>query len=219
MDCIDLAQSQSGGFLRSELCKTFSRGAIAPTPPMTLETTNKGLQQALSALRKQNQQLKQQIEFWRNTAMSTQKSLVDYLKSLNSAETQWGIWVNPENIDDYRIGQFQFENGGILDDWICIGSLDKLSFGFQSTSEAIAQFIKDNKELLNYKDRPVKVNLKGIIEAYGSGYLDDDFRAYLEEKAEEVERIWSEMEAEDFVSNKVPEIIEQALNDCACTLV
>lgn len=177
---------------------------------MSLETTNRGLQKALSALRKQNQQLKKEVQIWRNTAMSTQVKLVEFLKNLDSAESHRGIWVNRENIDQYRIGEFSFENGGVLDHWICIGSLDKLSFGFQSWADAIAQYLEDENSFIKYKDKLVRVNIGGILDAYSNGLLDEDFREFLEEKAEEVQVIWSQMKAENFVINQIPKILSQA---------
>ena len=87
--------------------------------------------------------------------------LFDYLVELNTSENQWGIWVNPEApTEDFRIGQFCFSNGGINDNWICIGSLEELSFGFQSLGEAIEMWLKDHKTasyndtaVIDYKER------------------------------------------------------------------
>ena len=73
------------------------------------------------------------------------QSLAEYLACLNSSENQWGIWVNPCNLDDYRIGQFIFENGGMRDGKVCIGSLDSLSYGCQSESNALKSFFEINR--------------------------------------------------------------------------
>ena len=51
----------------------------------------------------------------------------EWLAQNNSSENQWGVWVNPRDVQDYRIGQYCFENGGVDDDWVAIGSLDSLS--------------------------------------------------------------------------------------------
>lgn len=139
-------------------------------------------------------------------------SLQEKLSNLNSADSQWGIWINPSNVDDYRVGQFCFENGGVLDDKICIGSLDKLSFGFQSQYNAVEHYLKEN-QFLAYKGRKVKVNQAGILQAWSDGYLDEDFSKFLEDEAKSIMETWAECEAEDFVNNKIPEIIEQALKD------
>jgi hypothetical protein len=138
-------------------------------------------------------------------------SLQEYLSNLNSADSQWGIWVDPDNINDYRIGQFQIETGGILDGdgKICIGSLDKLSFGFQSQHDAIKQYLEEN-QLLIYKGKKVKVNKKEILQAWSDGNLDADFAKFLEQNSLNIMQVWSECEAEEFVNNKIPEI-EQAL--------
>ena len=140
-------------------------------------------------------------------------SLQEKLSNLNSADSQWGIWVNPDDYDDYRVGQFCFENGGVLDNKICIGSLDKLSFGFQSHHDAIKMWLGEN-HLLAYKGRKVKVNQAGILHAWSDGYLDQDFSEFLEDEVKSIMEIWSQCEAEEFV-NQIPEIIEQALKDAA----
>ncbi|MEY2910762.1 MAG: hypothetical protein RLZZ184_71 [Cyanobacteriota bacterium] len=139
-------------------------------------------------------------------------SLQKYLSNLNSADSQWGIWVNPNNINDYRIGQFQFENGGILDGKICIGSLDQLSFGYQSQLDAIKQYLEEN-QLLTFEGKKVKVNQKEILQAWSDGNLDPNFSSFLEEKSQDIMEMWASYEAEEFVNNKIPEIIEQALED------
>lgn len=137
-------------------------------------------------------------------------SLQDYLQQLNSAESQWGIWVNPENpTEEYRIGQYCFENGGMADSWVCVGSLENLSFGFQSTYDAIKQFIEDSDDAVVYNGKVVKVNAKGILEAYSSGLLDEDFQEFLESEAAKIEAIWAEEESWDFVHNKMPDILEE----------
>jgi hypothetical protein len=139
-------------------------------------------------------------------------SLQEYLSNLNCADShsQWGIWVNPNNINDYRIGQFQ--NDGILDEKICIGSLDKLSFGYQSQHDAIKQYLEEN-QLLAYKGKKVKVNQKEILQSWSDGNLDADFAKFLEEKSQDIMQTWAECEAEGFVGNQLPKIIEQALED------
>jgi len=143
-------------------------------------------------------------------------SLQEYLSNLNSADSQWGIWVNPDNINDYRIGQFQFETGGILDGdgKICIGSLDKLSFGFQSQHDAIKQYLEEN-QLLAYEGKKVKVNQKEILQSWSDGNLDPEFSSFLEKKSQDIMQTWAEYEAEEFVDNQLPKIIEQALKDAS----
>ena len=137
-------------------------------------------------------------------------TLIDYLTCLNTSDSQWGLWVNPENVDEYRIGQFIFDNGGLDDGWVCVGRLDNLSFGFQHTSGAIKEYLDDNDCELTYKGRTVKVNRDGILEAYSSGNLDQEFQEFLESEAESIMGVWAEEEAWGFVHNKLPEIIAQA---------
>lgn len=137
-------------------------------------------------------------------------TLLAYLQTLNTAENQWSVWVNPDNVDEYRIGQNCFENGGLLDNWVCIGSLDALSFGYQSTHDAIQHFLKESGGEISYNGKRVKINAKGILDAYDCGNLDEDFQKYLEQEALVIEQLWSEIDAEFFVSNTLPEILENA---------
>lgn len=122
-------------------------------------------------------------------------SLAAYLKNLNSAETQWSLYVNPQNIDEYRVGQNCFENGGLSDGWVCVGNLESLSYGFQSTTEAIAQYLEDNKDEIEFNGRKVRVNRDGIMSAYSDGLLADEFQEFLETEAESIKEIWAENEA------------------------
>lgn len=128
-------------------------------------------------------------------------TLFEYLKNLNSSETQWGVWVNPTDLDDYRIGQYCFENGGILDDFVCIGSLHKLSYGFQSHYDALKEYLKENqidfeKASITYKGKEILVSKEGILTAYGNGILDKDFEEFLDNEIEDVCNIWASLEAE-----------------------
>ena len=51
------------------------------------------------------------------------------LMELNSIDTSWGYWADaPFTADsDCRVGQTQFDNGGLLDDMQFVGSLNELS--------------------------------------------------------------------------------------------
>jgi len=134
-------------------------------------------------------------------------NLTQYLAELNAADPQWGIWVNPENPEEeYRVGQV-FENGGVLDDYVFIGSLDDLSFGFQSVDE-ILNFIFREEGFKNLNERKGNVSLDGIKEAYSEGRLDPEFQSDLEDKIESIWNVWSQEEASYFVDQKIPEIIE-----------
>ena len=56
--------------------------------------------------------------------------LKDRLMRFSSIENQWGIWADaPFSPDsDSRLGQTQFENGGLLDDKEFVGTLDLFNF-------------------------------------------------------------------------------------------
>ena len=136
-------------------------------------------------------------------------ALSEYLSQLNSTDSQWGVWVNPENpTEEYRLGQYCFDNGGVADDWVCIGSLDNLSFGFQSESDAFDDCFKvspifDGTEYQNQaKDEVYEL------------YLQQDLPPVLQKKVEGYIENWqseaSEWEADCFVEEKLPMILEAA---------
>lgn len=135
-------------------------------------------------------------------------NLVEYLAQLNTCENQWSLWVNPENPDEYRVGQNIFENGGVLDGYINIGSLDSLSFGYQSITEALESYLNSCGNEILYQGKKVKINSEAILEAYQSSRLSSDFELFLKSQAEEICETWAQEEADGFVENKLPKILE-----------
>lgn len=145
-------------------------------------------------------------------------TLQNYLKSLNSAESQWGVWVNPENPEEYRVGQSIFENGGLLDGWICIGTLEDLSFGFQSTHDAFASWVSggaseampDGVKTIYYEGKEIRVQPQAFYEAWVERRFVKEFTDFVTEQVDNICDEWSELAAEDFIDNKLPEILETA---------
>lgn len=125
--------------------------------------------------------------------------LVDYLAQLNTFDSSWGLYVNPANVDDYRIGQRIFENGGLLDDKVFADTLDNVSFADQSYSVAISCYIARCNNEIEYKGRKVKVNTEGILNAYHLYLLDKEFEDFLMCKAEEIHAEWAREDAERYV--------------------
>lgn len=144
-------------------------------------------------------------------------TLIEYLSELNSADSQQGIWVDPANTDDYIIRPIMFGyNRQSYGDRVLIGSLDKLSFGFQSRFDAIKQYLNDNEirhdiARINKDGLSVMVSISGIMDNLDN--LDEDFRAFLDQEAEAIEKGWSEDEAELFVIDQLPEILQAAKED------
>ena len=67
-------------------------------------------------------------------------TLTEYLSTLDTCDNSWGLYVNPDNTDDYRIGQNTFENGGLLDGKVKVANLDDVSFGSEDDSENAADW-------------------------------------------------------------------------------
>ena len=136
-------------------------------------------------------------------------ALENYLKQLNSAETQWGIWVNPENpLEEYRIGQYCFDHGGVLDDWVCIGNLESLSFGFQSTWDAFDEAASQAMGKHEY-------NAEALREAFFNEELADELQEEIQSIIDDHHKMWTEEEVWFFLREKLPAILEQAKAD-AC---
>ena len=134
--------------------------------------------------------------------------LIKYLASLNSTETQWGIYVDPENIDEFTCSQYR------PDGWVRIGSPDSLSFRFVPTDEVIDSHLM-GVDSIEYKGKKVRFNRKGLISAYSEGRLDEEFNDWLMEEIEPTREAISLSEAETFVSDRLPEIIEKYQSDLA----
>ena len=133
--------------------------------------------------------------------------LLKYLVNLNSGETMWGIWINPENPEEeFRIGNNTLENGGIIDNWRKIGNLESLSFGYQSEENALKIVlgggIKFKGHLLNLD----RVNFEYFFNAYLEGRLDSELQQHLEKQVADICRTWAEEEASIFIAEMLAEI-------------
>lgn len=138
--------------------------------------------------------------------------LKEYLEQLNSAETQWGIWVDPQDPkNNWRVGQFQFDNGGVMDNKVCIGSLDRLSFGFQSEGDLVREIFTEGFTFNGYTlIDGENADAEGILEAYYTNRLDDEFQQELEAQINDLWEEESRIQAEYFVDHELPDIINDS---------
>lgn len=127
------------------------------------------------------------------------QQLINFLSKLNSADSHQFVYVDPENIDNFGIRKQE-------EDWVSIGSLENLSFGFQSMSKAIESLIKGG--IYTYKGKRINVNKKTLLEAWSEGNLvNEEFVAELEKDATYICELWAELAAEDFVMNVLPTLL------------
>lgn len=131
-------------------------------------------------------------------------TLVQWLSTINSCESQWGLWVNSENIEEYRIGQVYFENGGVLEGWAYISNLDRLTHERRSycgEEDGLYEHIWGSDGLTQYKNKLVKYNPRALADAYSSGLCDEDFIEHFRTEAEkswqELSEEWAEAKVED----------------------
>ena len=143
------------------------------------------------------------------------KNLISYLSELNTSDNSWGLYVNPQNIDNYRIGQVCFENGGLLDKYVFVDTLDKLSFGSQSTYEILETYLSNNNGIgeFTYKGKKSKCDVEAIFNAYLEGKLDINFYAFLEKEINYISNMWSTWSAENFVDEVLPDILNREKTD------
>lgn len=136
----------------------------------------------------------------------TSQKLINYLAALNTTENQWSLWVNPCNLDDYVILQHvQNPPNGFIN----AGNLDSISFGFQSETDALAYIMKGDR--YQYHENTVRVNADVIADHYFGNTLGEEFMEALTEDVKNVCNAWAIAEAELFVDDRLPELIEQAI--------
>jgi hypothetical protein len=121
-------------------------------------------------------------------------NLVDYLKNLNSANSNWYLWVNPDNVDEFEVNQQCPRKG-----WFNAGSLNNISYGMQSMEEAVRNYLSQCDGVITGFSKKIRFNLEGMMEAYKEDRLSEELRRYLEVQGTEIMMIWSEQEAEIFV--------------------
>lgn len=134
-------------------------------------------------------------------------SLQEFLANNNSAETQWGVWVNPQDLEDYRIGQYVFENDGVLDEKVCIGNLDKLSHErrvYCGEEDGLSGYVRDLDGLTRYKNKLVKFNPEALADAISNGFCNEEFEEHFRTEAEEQ---WQEF-SQEWARQKIEELKE-----------
>lgn len=130
-----------------------------------------------------------------------------WLAKNNSDEEQWGVWVNPRDVQDYRIGQYCFENGGILDDWAHIGSIESLAYErrlYTGEEDGYSYLIENNdEESILFKGKIVRFSREGLAKLYGQGdsRLNPEFVEAIEKnldlQCEQFSQEWAEQKIEE----------------------
>lgn len=136
-------------------------------------------------------------------------SLINFLSALSSTETQLKVYVDPDNVNEYVCSRDRGPNG-----WANLGSLESLSFGNQSSTEAIEVFLEGETELV-FNDRVVHFSPKGLVNAYKKEIGNCEFFEWLEDLAEGTKLNLAKSAAEIFVYDTLPEILTQAREDRA----
>lgn len=140
-------------------------------------------------------------------------SLYDYLCQLCIFhERRFGLWVDPQDIDNYRVGECSLEHGGLIDNKVFVGNLEDLSFGCQSKYDAVKAAID------GLDDR--KFNKESLLRRYEEGKWDFDdngdtypFWQELYDQAEEQMKLQTEWDVDFFISEKLPTLLREDLEE------
>ena len=146
-------------------------------------------------------------------------TLRETLLGMNTADSNWGLWVNPENIDEFRRGQFVAENGGVSDNWICIGDLGSISFGYQSESDAFYSWVSGGQStnetsaitVIDYGGKKVRINPEAVYESYcgdRTPALSADFKEFIGQQILQIQSAWAEAEVDEFLGVFLPKCFE-----------
>lgn len=52
---------------------------------------------------------------------------LEFLAQLNDAEKGWGLWIDRNQLEQYHVGQYSYENDRIPKSFIHVGNLDQLA--------------------------------------------------------------------------------------------
>lgn len=129
------------------------------------------------------------------------ESLITYLSQLNASE-RWGLYVDPTDYS-YRFGDMCYEDGGGYDGKICVGSLQELSFGFQSESDAFG-------EAASAAMGETEFDRGGLYEAFAEGRLPDGLQQKIQDNLDLITSTQARDQAEYFVLEELPVIFDAA---------
>ena len=139
-------------------------------------------------------------------------TLTQYLSQLNSSDNQWGIWADPDDLEDYRIGQICFENGGMKDEKKFIGTLDNFSSRRMEYCGSFYDFVKhycsindsEKNAVIEFQGRKVKFNRQSMAESVANDSVDMRFYSALyaeyEKTCEFFSAEWAGMEVENILN-------------------
>lgn len=132
-------------------------------------------------------------------------TLREFLSQLDTISTKDYLWVNPTDIDDYRISRYPIEG------MVQVDNLARLSFGHQSYVDGLINFLENkktglDKAVLVYRGKKLVVSIEGIIEAYYSNSLDWEFEEFLEEEISKIHQQWTEQEVDLFMESLLDDL-------------
>lgn len=142
--------------------------------------------------------------------------LIQFLASscLNEASSM-EVYINPHNINDYQVWDHPLEG------YISIGTLDQLSFGYQSEEDAVYQALgcvstpkEGEKVEILFEGKKISINPVGIMRAYTENKLGDAMQKWLEKEVRLLLDQWAEEEATLFVEEKLPIILDSLCEVC-----
>lgn len=132
------------------------------------------------------------------------RTLEQFLTELDSPRDDWFVYVDPADINDWRMGYCKFHYG----ERIPIGPLSKISFAKQSDEEALLSVLhqKVNRKIgwVEYKGRTVLLNVNKVLDLYKAGKLHHEFESFLRHQITTTKTQWARQGASAFVNDVLP---------------
>ncbi|WP_250126657.1 hypothetical protein [Chroococcidiopsis sp. CCMEE 29] len=125
-------------------------------------------------------------------------NLINFLADLNEAESHLGIWIDPDDDNDFVIADISsnqiiprkgtnWKNNTIAGK-ICIGTLEELSFRNGRAAQVIELLCNAEANgrgtFVRHDGKQVRVCIEAVTELYAAKALDRAFQTELEEKVE-----------------------------------
>ena len=114
-------------------------------------------------------------------------SLIEYLVKLDTDDNTLSLYVDPDNLDDYAIGQDYLENGGVDDRMVRADTLCQASFGYKYQRKLFHKYLHRMSESL--PPLPEETLLMSVAER--DYKLDEEFKQFFNSRIESILHEWA----------------------------
>jgi hypothetical protein len=124
-------------------------------------------------------------------------SLIEYIVTLDTDVNTLSLYVDPDNVDDYAIGQDYHENGGVDDRMVRADTLSEASFGYQYQRKIFRKYIHSMSESL--PPLPETTLLLNPNESDDRLNVDKEFKEFFNSRIESILNEWALNRATKYV--------------------